>query len=430
MTSRGEGSTPKVGYLVNQYPKGSHTFVRREILALEEMGWSVFRVSVRRTQEALSDPDDRVEAERTHAILSVGPLAILRATVLAVLTRPTAFLGAVALALRVARRSEKGRLYHLVYLAEACVLRGWLETRGITHVHAHFGTNSATVAMLCAALGGTSYSLTIHGPEEFDKAPLLSLAEKVARARFVAVISSFGRSQLFRYCDSEHWDKIVIVPCGLDKAFLAEPPTPVPTVAGFVCVGRLSEQKGHVILCQAIAKLAADNIDFHVTFIGDGELRGMIEGLIQKQGLTKSVTLAGWKSSDEVKAALRGARGLVLPSFAEGLPVVLMESLALGRPVITTYIAGIPELVENGVNGWLVPAGDVDALVAAMKAALQTSPENLSAMGAEGRSRVLVRHDIAGSARLLAALFGATDASPAQVAQIFQAHTSSAKTGA
>lgn len=416
-----------VGYLVNQYPKGSHTFVRREIHALEALGTEVLRFSVRRTREAMSDPQDAREGEITRAILDAGFLVVLISTLHALFRAPLAFVQTVLKAIRLGRRSEKGRLFQLVYLLEACVLGRWLRAQGVSHVHAHFGTNSATVAMLCASVWGVSYSFTIHGPEEFDKAPLLSLDEKVAGARFVAVISSFGRSQLYRHCDSKHWDKIVVVPCGLDSGFLDEAPTPVSADGGLVCVGRLSEQKGHAILCHAIERLAQEGSPCHVTFIGDGELRPMIEELVRARDLAGQVSLAGWKDGDGVKAALRASRALVLPSFAEGLPVVIMEAMALGRPVITTYVAGIPELVRDGVNGWLVPASDVGQLAAAMKAAMQASPDDLSRMGQDGRARVHARHDIRDSARLLAALFNAEAPTTAQVGAIFQAHVSSAK---
>jgi len=417
-----------VAYLVNQYPKGSHTFVRREILALEALGMRVLRFTVRPTREAISDPQDVLEAKTTRAILAVGAAGLLAAMCKALILRPVAFVQSALLAIRLGRLSEKGILYHFIYLAEACVLGGWLREQSVRHVHAHFGTNSTVVAMLCASVWGVSYSFTIHGPEEFDKAPLLSLGEKVARARFVAVISSFGRSQLYRHCDSRHWDKIVIVPCGLDESFLNEAPCPVPPNGGLVCVGRLSEQKGHIILCKAAALLAEESAPFHVTFIGDGELRAEIENFIQQHKLADNVTLAGWKDGEGVKAALREARALVLPSFAEGLPVVLMESLALGRPVITTYIAGIPELVKDGVNGWLVPASDVEALAAAIRTAMKTSLNVLFEMGNQGRARVHARHDIRDSARLLSELFAAQEATPLQVAQIFDAHNTTIRT--
>ena len=413
-----------VGYLVNQYPKGSHTFVRREIRALEDLGFSVTRVSVRRSGEPMTDPADAEEATRTKVILEAGGLALLGAVVMTALLSPVRFVKAVALAARVGRQSEKGRLYHLVYLAEACLLRRWLRAAGVGHVHAHFGTNSATVAMLAASLGQISYSFTVHGPEEFDKAPLLSLGEKVARARFVAVISHFGRSQLYRLCRSQDWDKVVIVPCGLDASFLNESPVPVPPQGGLVCVGRLSEQKGHVSLCKSIASMAKEGVPLAVTFIGDGELRGLVESTVVQHNLQNQVTLAGWKDTEGVKAALRGARALVLPSFAEGLPVVIMEALAMGRPVVTTYVAGIPELVEHGKNGWVVPASDTDALAEAMKAALQSDPAALFNMGMEGRARVLQRHDIQVSAGLLASLFDAGNVTPSEVAKIFQTHVS------
>ena len=117
-------------------------------------------------------------------------------------------------------RADRPLPYHLIYLAEACLIRRWLVETGVSHVHAHFGTNSAEVAMLVQTLGGPPFSFTAHGPEEFDKAPLIGLAEKIRRAAFVVAVSSFGRSQLFRLVEHEHWDKIHVVHCGLEPSFL------------------------------------------------------------------------------------------------------------------------------------------------------------------------------------------------------------------
>lgn len=398
----------KVAYLTNQYPKVSHTFIRREIAAIEERGFEVERFSIRPTPDQLVDPLDVAEQARTHVLLDQGlPTLLLRALGVA-LFRPVRFLRALVLAWRLGRRSERGLPNNLAYLMVACTVFREVRRRGCSHIHVHFGTNPTAVAMLARVLGGPPYSFTVHGPEEFDKPWSISLPDKIERSAFVAAISSFGRSQLYRQCGHEHWSKIVVARCGVDQGYLENDPAPIPDSNQFVCVGRLCEQKGQLLLIEAAARLRDLGEEFRLVLVGDGEMRAEVEGAIRQAGLDAHVVITGWASGDEVHAHLRESRALVLPSFAEGLPVVIMEALALGRPVLTTYIAGIPELVEPGACGWLVPAGSVDALVSAMVEALHTPLDELSRMGREGRARVLARHDTSTAVEPLAAGFSAS----------------------
>jgi len=395
----------RLAYLVNQYPHTSHSFIRREIAALQSLGIDIQRISIRRPRVQLVDPADRDELAQTDFILDVGASGLLWAGLCRAVSSPTRFLSALRLACSVSRRAPRGLLWHLIYLMEACVVLRWLLRRGAAHVHAHFGTNSTTVAMLCRVLGGPGYSFTVHGPEEFDRPEMLSLTEKIHRAEFVVAISEFGRSQLYRWSPHEHWHKIHVVRCGLDQRFLVHSDLPIPPEPRLVCVGRLSEQKGQLVLVEAAARLAAANEDFQIELIGDGDMRLQIEQFIRVHHLEERVSLSGWRSGDAVRAAILGSRALVLPSFAEGLPVVIMEALALGRPVISTYVAGIPELVEPGKSGWLVPAGSADDLVAAMREALKSPVDRLEAMGRHGAARVAERHCAATEAAKLAQLF-------------------------
>jgi glycosyltransferase involved in cell wall biosynthesis len=281
----------------------------------------------------------------------------------------------------------------------------WLKSFGATHVHAHFGTNSAEVAMLVHELGGPPFSFTVHGPEEFDKPQGLHLGEKIRRAAFVVAISSYGRSQLFRWVEYPHWQKIKVVHCGLDQSFYDVPSTAQSDMRRLVCVGRLCEQKGQLLLIEAVSLLKAKNIVFELVLAGDGEMRSEIESLIARHGLEGRVVITGWISSECVRDEILAARALVLPSFAEGLPVVIMEAMALGRPVLTTYVAGIPELVISGQNGWLFPAGDVEALALAMQDVLLRPADQLQMMGDAARTRVLERHSIDREVSKLAGLF-------------------------
>ena len=398
----------RIAYLVNQYPRTSHSFIRREIRALEAQGIEVLRFSMRSPPEELVDEADWIERERTRVVLEAGAAAHALALLSLALRRPAALLRALILAIRLGWRSDRGLLRHLVYLAESCVLARWLRPARPDHLHAHFGTNPAMVAMFCRALGGPTFSFTVHGPEEFDKPEFLALREKIQRAAFVVAISSFGRAQLCRWARPEDWPKLDVVRCGLAEDLLQVPAQPVPDAPRLVCVARMSEQKGHLLLAEAAGLLAAEGLDFQIVLIGDGPMRGQLEGVLRRSGLGERFLLTGWLDAARVREAVQGARALVLPSFAEGLPVVLMEALALHRPVITTAIAGNPELVDDGVNGWLVPAGSAEALARAMRAALQASPRRLEEMGRAGAALVARQHDVSREARKLATLFAST----------------------
>lgn len=392
-----------IAYLINQYPKVSHSFIRREILALERLGFEVTRIALRGWDSELADTDDEAERERTRYALQAGAPALLMAVMLVLFKRPARFMKALQLACRMGHRAERPLLAHLAYLAEACRIEPWLREVGVQHIHAHFGTNSAEVAMLLHALGGPSWSFTVHGPEEFDKASLLKLAEKIRRCSFVVAVSSFGRSQLFRQVERNYWPKVHVVHCGVDRDFFYEAPSFAPATRRLVCVGRLCEQKGQLLLLEAVHLLSRRGTTFELVLVGDGEMRKQIEMLLQERGLANCVRITGWISGAAVKDEILAARALVLPSFAEGLPLVLVEAMALCRPVISTYVAGIPELI-GPEHGWLVPAGDMEALAKAMQICLDTPMAELARMGEAGRERVRTRHDIDAEASKLAAL--------------------------
>lgn len=394
----------KIAYLINQYPAISHSFIRREIQALETEGIKIVRFSLRSPAE-LVDRADLMEAAKTKVVLGVGIVGLLVALLRVVVTQPVKFTKALYLAVKMGWFKDRGVIVHLAYLAEACVLLGWVKKAQVDHIHAHFAFNPTAVALLCRVLGGPPYSFTVHGPESIDRAIILSLEEKIKRASFVVAISSYCKSQLYRWCDRSYWSKIHIVHCGLDRSFLDSPLTPVPDNHQLVCVGRLNEQKGHLVLLEAAHHLALEGIKFNLVLVGDGPLRSPVETLIAQFDLQDYITIIGWADNAKIKQQLLNSRGMILASFAEGLPVVIMEALALGRPVVSTYIAGIPELVQPGISGWLVPSGSVTALTAAMRQLLQTPTEQLSHMGQQGAHQVAIDHDITIEVRKLACLF-------------------------
>jgi glycosyltransferase involved in cell wall biosynthesis len=316
----------------------------------------------------------------------------LWALLLVAVTRPLHFIDALKVTVRMGRLSDRGILRHLAYLVEACTLLGILKQHNIQHVHVHFGTNVATVARLIKRCGGPGYSFTVHGPTEFDSAIGFDLSGKISDAAFVLAITDYCSAQLRRWCIPADWEKIHVVRCTVGDDFFDAFEPFDPQCRTFTCVGRLTPQKGQITLIDAFARLIKTGHDADLVFVGDGELRGAIEEKIKSAGLENHVTITGYVSESEVRRQLIASRVMVLPSFAEGLPMVIMEAFAVGRPVISTYIAGIPELVYPEQNGWLVPAGSTDRLVTALVEALKTPTERLGEMASAGRNRTFEQH--------------------------------------
>lgn len=406
-TDPDDGRPVALGYLCSVYARASHTFIRGEVARLRALGHAVHTFSVRPTDPAeLADGDVRADAESTEVILAAGPLRLAAALAAEAARSPSRALAAARLAARIGSPGLKGRLWPFAYLVEAAYLAGRLRARGVGHLHNHFAEGSASVAMLASVLTGVPFSLTVHGPAEFDHPAALALGEKVRRASFTAAVSDFTRGQLLRWTDPDDWGKVRVVRCGLDAADLGRALAPIPEEPRLACVGRLSGQKGQLLLVEAAGVLAAEGRAFEIELVGDGPQRAAVERRVERLGLGGHVRLTGWAGAGAVRAALGRSRALVLPSLAEGLPVVLMEALALGRPVVCTCVAGVPELVEHGVHGWVVPAGSVAALAGALREALEAPAEVLGRMGRAGAERVRARHDGAAAAAQLSALFG------------------------
>jgi colanic acid/amylovoran biosynthesis glycosyltransferase len=399
----GVAEAPPIVYLVNQYPAVTHTFIRREIHALEALGIRVMRTALR-SGGNLVDPLDLAERQNTHQLLA-RPLGLVSSMLRTAITKPARLLKAAVLTLRMAWRSDRSMLLHLASLAESCRLAGIVRHARARHIHAHFGTNPAEVAMLAATIADVTFSFTVHGYDEYDKPQFIALRLKISRARFVACVSHYGRSQLLRWCRDADRNKIHLIHCGLDVAALPPPQRAVVPSMRFVCVARLCREKAQETLLAAARLLKSRGRRFEIVLVGDGDTRGALETIIARDGLHDCVRLTGWLDGEAVRREMRAARALVVPSFAENLPVVIMEAMALERPVIATFIAGIPELVIPGENGWLVPASDAEALATAMERCLDASPEELERLGRNGRARVGEFHDVNREAKRLALLF-------------------------
>lgn len=382
----------KLAYLTTNYPSVSHTFIRRELGELERLLGPVERFAIRPTPYAIVDADDRSEDAQTFRVLSQPLERWLTALGRTGPRKPAASWRGLAKAMSLAQHSQRGLTRHLAYFAEAVLLLDEMRQRGVDHVHVHFGTNPAAVAQIMRAMGGPSYSFTVHGPDEFDAPIGLSLASKAADAEFVVAVSHYGSAQLRRWLAPEHWYKIRVVHCAVgDELFERARPID-PASKALVSVGRLHSQKGQLLLLEAFAAAVEQGADAELVLVGDGELRPQLESRIVERGLGTRVRITGWLDGEHVQRELLAARALVLPSFAEGLPTVIMEAFALGRPVLSTYVAGIPELVQPGENGWLVPAGSQEALTAAILELMQTPLAELERRAAHGREAVRRLH--------------------------------------
>lgn len=396
---------PRLAYLTSLYPAVSHTFIQREIEGLRTLGFEVMTCSMRRPAAAhLTGPEERAAEDSTFYIIQTGtsPREALRALG-AALAAPGRLLRALALTWRSAPPGVRGMLKQLAYLAEAMILSRHLHAARIDHLHNHFADPSANVAMLASALSGIPFSYTLHGPAEIYEPEKWQLREKTARADFVVCISHFARSQAMYFSDPAHWDRLRIVHCGVDPDRYDRPAPAPHDGLNLVFVGRLTPIKGLLVLMAAFAAARAQMPDLTLTLVGDGADRAHLERLAAPMG--DAVRFAGFLSQEGVAETVAAADALVLPSFAEGLPVVLMEALAAGKPVIATQVAGVGELVENGVSGLLVPASDEQALCRAILNLAATSSEDRAEMGRKGRARVRAEFDAGLEAARIAALF-------------------------
>ncbi|MCT4556938.1 MAG: glycosyltransferase family 4 protein [Pelagimonas sp.] len=395
-------SLPKLAYLTGEYPRASDTFIQREVAALRDRGHEVITCSIRTTgPEHLVGPEQKQEHAQTFKVLAGAKNPIrLFASHLRAMATPKRYFSALKLAWTTAPKGLRGRVYNLIYFLEAAVLAAHLQDQKVTHLHNHIAKASCTVAMLASELSGIPFSFTIHGPDIFFEPHHWRIDEKAARASFVACISEYCRSQLMCFAAQSHWDRFHIVHCGVDPQRY-EPSD--HQGANLLFVGRLAAVKGVPILLQALANLRDIHPDLHLTLIGDGPDRAALEQMSADLDLHDAVTFAGYQNQTEVAKALQKTDLFVLPSFAEGVPVVLMEAMAAGVPVVTTQIAGIPELVTPGTNGILVPPGDTRALEKAVQRLMTDNAERM-AMGDHSRDTVDIEFNIHREARWLSEL--------------------------
>lgn len=298
----------------------------------------------------------------------------------------------------------RAAMYQIFYFLEAVVLARHLQNRQVMHLHNHFAQASCTVALLAARLADIPFSFTLHGPADFTDPKLWRLDEKIRAAQFVICISHYCRSQAMLASPHAHWPKLQIIHCGVEPNRYDMSPA---QGRDLLFVGRLAAAKGVPLLIEAMGSINKRCPGVQLTLIGDGPDRAGLEDQVRAQGLQDVVRFLGYRSQDEVIEALSHAALFVLPSFAEGVPVVLMEAMASSRAVVATRITGIPELVEDGVSGRLVPPGDGAALADAICAIL-ADPDQAARMGAAGLQKVRADFDATTEAARLAVLFHQT----------------------
>ncbi|PUE46375.1 hypothetical protein B9Z47_13545 [Limnohabitans sp. 2KL-1] len=399
-----DASLPRLGYLVSTYPAISHTFILREIQHLRRDGWQIVSASVNQPDRPLAQMEayERQEAETTYGIKADGARGALKAALWAVARYGFSSVKMLASAFRLggAAKPWKG----LAYGVEALMVARWMEQQGLRHLHVHFGNAGATVGLLTKRLNQCHLSLTIHGPDEFDDVPGQHLALKMKEADAVICISQFARSQLMRISDSDHWHKMQVCRLGVDPAQFPYRSRVASEVVQMLCVGRLTPAKCQVLLVQACAQLRGGGMSFHLKMVGAGPDRARIEREVALHGLQNHITMTGALNQQEVKNAFAQADVFVLPSLAEGIPVVLMEAMCSGVPCVTTPVNGIPELIQHGVSGLLTTPGDVASLTSQLQLILSSSDLRES-LAKEARHKVTTDFDLANNVRHLGKLF-------------------------
>jgi glycosyltransferase involved in cell wall biosynthesis len=401
----------RIAYVTTGYPYVSHTFILGEVLALRAQGLRIETFALRR--EPVSEcrtPADREAWETTYPLRPPKIADYAGAHARAITSRPRRYLATLARMLRMGAAAPSGVLRHLAYFAQGVVLWDRCSRAGLTHIHAHFGNVASDVALVAAGVGGRelSWSFTMHGPTEFYDVRHHRLADKVRDALFVICISDFARSQLMGVVGPSHWRKLRVVHCGVDvERFSPAGPHANDRPTSITCVARLVPVKGQGLLIDALAQLQRAGHDAVLTLVGDGPERAALQARARERGLGDRVVFRGAVAHTEVAQILRDSDVFCLPSFAEGVPIVLMEAMAMELPVIASRIMGIPELIEDGVSGLLIRPGSEPDLVSAL-AALISGPDRRRALGRAAREKVsdeFALHSSASRLRELYALY-------------------------
>jgi colanic acid/amylovoran biosynthesis glycosyltransferase len=404
----------KIAYLCSQYPAVSHTFVLREVSALRDLGAEITTFSIRRagSDHLLADAD-RAAFESTFAILPPRWDRLLGAHFRLALKAPSTYMATLVLALRLAPAGLRGRLWQFFYFVESVVLWNECRERDTRHIHVHLADVAADVALLASSIGSAleperpwSWSFTMHGPTEFFDVARYRLAEKLRRALFVVCISDYARSQLMALSAPDAWERLHVIHVGIpiEQFTRSDNGGPLEGNPTILFIGRQVTKKGQAVLLEAIALLAERGCTVDLTLAGEGPARPELEHLAERLGIASQVAFPGAIGQEEIHALYTRASIFCLPSFAEGVPGVLMEAMAMEVPVVSTRITGIPELIEEEVTGLLVAPGRPDELADALERLIM-DPSLGREMGARARQKVLREFNTDNSVRQLYELF-------------------------
>jgi colanic acid/amylovoran biosynthesis glycosyltransferase len=387
-----------MAYLLSQYPAVNHVFMLREVCSLRKLGLDVQVASIRKPDRGpgLMTTAEQAEARATYYVKSTGLLRLVLAHAHTLVSRPGHYIRGLAGALR------HGPLYGLFYFAEAVAVGHWMRRHGLSHVHTHY---ASTVGLLVGRIFPVTLSITIHGPAEFQDPAGSRLAEKVQASLFCCAISQYGVSQLMHACGYLEWPKLELTALGVDlNAFPPLPFRPSPSPFQIVCAGRLAPVKGQHVLIAAMAALVNEGRDIRLRLAGDGPDRIALRQDVEKRGLSDRVSFEGSVNQDRMLDLYRESDALVLSSFAEGLPVVLMEAMAMEIPCVAPWVNGIPEIVTHETDGLLVPPGDAQALAQSI-GRLMDDAELRHALGQEARLKILEKFDLQRNTEHLADVF-------------------------
>jgi glycosyltransferase involved in cell wall biosynthesis len=407
-------SAPRVAYIAGLHPALSQTFVLTEIEAVRKLGVHVETISIRKaSSEDVQSVRSRAAAETTYAILPPRWGDVLGAHLRAFARRPLRYVRTLAHGLRLAPPGVRGLIWQFFYFVEAIVVWRRASLSGLRHLHAHMANVAADVTLLAAYFGDGhrgarwTWSFTMHGPLELWDVQRHRLPQKVRSARFVVCISDFTRSQLMAHVGEANWQKLYVVHCGIDPDASVRR-TPYAESGLILSVGRLVPDKGFPILLEAFRRLVDDGVDARLVLAGSGPQEDDLKATAAKLDVGDRVTFTGAVGEDEVRDLYERASVFCSSSFAEGIPVVLLEAMALEVPVVATRIAGVPELVQDGVTGCLVTPGRADELAAALSNLLR-DPAARDTMRRAGRMRVVEDFNAASSAQRLCRLFAAVE---------------------
>ena len=405
-----------ISYFVNLYPAVTHTFIRREISGLESIGHQVQRLSCRK-QAGLIDKDDLEELRVTTVFRDMSRIEALRSQLAYVSARPVQV--SLALCFAAMYCLKRGVAPHRMaaYLTQALMVCVSCKRHRSQHLRVHLGGNAAVIARLARRMGGPPFSIAYHGPDEFEAAARWDIRGAVHESSFVTAISYDCKAKLCRWASPSDWKRIHVLRCSISKQFMQVAPFPAGDRRRICVVSRLEAVKGLPLLIDALAQLSTRSDMPHIDIVGEGSMRDMLSSMVSDLNLEHHVHLCGALSGIEVRQKIRSASAVLLPSFREGLPVSLMEAMALGRPVIASWCDGIPELVRSGVDGWTFAPGDTEGLVDALEKFLQATNEELIAMGQAGHQQACGLHSPEVLAEQLGKILVSESAEPHGVAR-------------